>query len=448
MARDYDLIIIGSGPGGYVAGIRAGQLGLRVAVVEKDPKPGGTCTHRGCIPTKALLHTATVLEEIRAAGTVGVEVGEPTLQVDVAQKHKQSIVDKNAAGIEFLFKKYKVTSLRGQGRIVGTGEVEVTGDDGAKRYTAETLLVATGSVPREIPVAPTDGERVLNSDHMLRLDRVPRTLAVLGAGAVGCEFASMYRSYGSEVTLVEMLPRVLPLEDEEVSAELQRAFKKRGIAVWTGTKLTGVERTDGGLSLAFEGREDRLEAEVLLVAVGRAPYTEGLGLEAIGLATERGYLRTDEHMRTAVDGVYAIGDVVTQGPWLAHKGSAEGILAVEHMAGHGGRPLDYEKVPSVVYCDPEVGSVGLTEARRASAATRSPSASSPSAPRARRASRARQPASSRSCARRSTTRSWASTSSASMPPTSSPRPASRSSSSRPPRSSSAPCTPTRRWPRR
>ncbi len=362
MAQTYDLMIIGSGPGGYVAGIRAGQLGLKVAVVEKDPYFGGTCTHRGCIPTKALLHTADVLEEIRAAGGVGVTVGDPELDLPKAQENKQSVVDKSAKGIEFLFKKYKVDGLTGGGRIAGPGRVEVSRDGETTAYETRNILIATGSVPREIPVARTDGERILNSDHILRLDRVPKSMVVLGAGAVGTEFASMFSTFGTEVTLVEMLDRVLPLEDAEVSKELQRAFRKRGITTWTGTKLVGAERTEAGVALSFEGRDERVEAEVLLVAVGRGPYTEGLGLENVGLETERGYLRTDEWMRTGAEGVYAIGDVVTAGPWLAHKASAEGIVVAEHLAGHPTRPLDYGKVPSVVYTDPEVGSVGLTEA--------------------------------------------------------------------------------------
>ncbi|HUO86061.1 MAG TPA: dihydrolipoyl dehydrogenase [Thermoanaerobaculia bacterium] len=362
MAQDYDLIVIGSGPGGYVAGIRAGQLGLKVAVVERDPFYGGTCLHRGCIPTKALLHTATLLDEIRAAGGVGIEVAEPSLDMDKAQKNKQKVVDSNARGINGLFKKYKVEGLTGTGRIVGPGKVEVTGDDGAKTYSTKNILIATGSVPREIPIAASDGERILNSDHILQLGRVPASLAVLGGGAVGTEFASMFTSFGSKVTVVEMLDRLLPAEDEEVSKEVQKAFRKRGIDVKTGTKLAGVETTEAGVRLSFDGSDEKLEAEMLLVAVGRAPYTEGLGLDSVGLETDRGYLEVDGYLRTGVEGVYAIGDVVTAGPWLAHKASAEGIVAVEHIAGHATRPLDYKQVPSVVFTEPEVGSVGLSEA--------------------------------------------------------------------------------------
>ncbi len=363
MADKYDLIIIGSGPGGYVAGIRAGQLGLKVAVVERDPFLGGTCLHRGCIPTKALLHSANVLDEIREAAELGIDVDDPGFDMPRAQERKQGVVDKNARGIEGLFKKYKVDSLHGFGKILGTGKVEVTNDDGeATTYETDNIMIATGSVPKEIPPAPTDGEKILNSDHILKLDRVPKSMVVLGAGAVGTEFSSMFTSFGTEVTLVEMLDRLLPVEDAEVSKELQRAFRKKGITCWTGTKMTGAETTDDGVKVSFEGKDD-LEAEVLLVAVGRAPFTEGVGLENVGLATDDGgYLATDEWMRTEAEGVYAIGDVVQATPWLAHKASAEGILAVEHIAGHEeARPLDYTKVPSVVYTEPEVGSVGLTE---------------------------------------------------------------------------------------
>jgi len=360
--RDYDLIILGSGPGGYVAGIRAGQLGLRVAVVEKDPKYGGTCLLRGCIPTKALLHTAAVLDEIRAAGGLGIEVAPPALDMARAQARKQEVVDSNSKGVSFLFKKNKVDGLHGRGRLAGPGKVEVEGEDGTRTYAAKNVLIATGSVPRAIPVVSTDGERVIDSDHILELDRVPKSLAVLGAGAVGTEFASIFRSFGSEVTVIEMLDRVLPMEDEEVSKELARQFRKRGITAWTGTRLTAAEVGEGGVTMRFEGRDGTLEAELLLVAVGRAPVTDGIGLDTVGIATEKGYIRTDELMRTSAEGVYAIGDVVTAGPWLAHKASAEGILAVEHLAGHPTRPLHYERVPSVVYTDPEVGSVGLTEA--------------------------------------------------------------------------------------
>ncbi len=365
MAREeFDLIIIGSGPGGYVAGIRAGQLGLKVAVVEKDPKLGGTCLHRGCIPTKALLHTASMLDEIREAGSLGITVGEPVLDLPKAQARKGKVVDSNARGIEGLFKKNKVTWLHGFGRVAGPHEVVVEGAEGAVSYGARFVMVATGSVPRDIPIAPADGHKVLNSDHILELDRVPKSLAVLGAGAVGTEFASIYHAFGSQVTLIEMLPRLLPIEDEEVSAELEKVLRRRGIKSLTGTKMVRYEPTETGVRLELQkgDKTEILEAEVLLSAIGRKPVTENLGLEALGIELERGYIKVNGYMQTAVPNIYAIGDVVNT-PWLAHVASAEGILAVEHMAGHHAKPLNYERVPSCTYCEPEVASVGLTEAK-------------------------------------------------------------------------------------
>jgi dihydrolipoamide dehydrogenase len=369
--EDFDLIIIGSGPGGYVAGIRAGQLGLKVAVVEKDPKFGGTCLHRGCIPTKALLHTAALLDEIRGVAEHGIQVSAPTLDIARAHDRKRKVVDKNARGIEALFKKYKVTGMiQGTGRLVAPHQVEVDGKDGKRVLTTRFVMIATGSVPRDVAIAPADGERVLNSDHVLLLERVPKSIAVLGAGAVGTEFASLYASFGSEVTLIEMLPRILPIEDEEVSAELERALRKRKLKVLTGARLTGAERTEGGVRLTIERQgkagaaaaPEVIEAELLLSAVGRRPVTEGVGLEALGIELERGYVKVNPLMQTSLPHVYAIGDVVNT-PWLAHVASAEGILAVEHMAGKTVRPINYDRVPSCTYCDPEVGSVGLSEAR-------------------------------------------------------------------------------------
>lgn len=364
MSDQKDLVVIGSGPGGYVAAIRAAQLGLSVAVVEKDPKFGGTCLHRGCIPTKALLHTATVLEQARNADKFGVVVSNAALDLGKAQSYKQGVVDRNASGIDFLFKKNKIEGLHGYGLLVSPNQVEVQGDDGAVRtLSTRFVLIATGSVPREVPMAPTDGVRVVNSDHILKVDRVPTSLAVIGSGAVGSEFASIFRSFGSEVTLVEMLPRILPLEDDEVSKELARSFKKRGIKIKTGTKLVGTEVGSNGLSVLLEkdGNAESLTADMLLVAIGRAPVTEGIGLERAGVTRARGYIEVNQNMQSSVPHIYAIGDVVPT-PWLAHVASAEGILAAEHMAGERTYPLNYDQVPSVTYCEPEVGSVGLSEA--------------------------------------------------------------------------------------
>jgi len=362
---DYDLVIIGSGPGGYVAAIRAGQLGLKVACIEKDERFGGTCTLRGCIPTKALLHSAEVLDSIRHADQFGVGVGEPQLDIAKTHAYKRDIVDKSVKGIEFLFKKNKVAGVKGHGRMTGPNAVEVTAADGSKQtLSARFVMIATGSVPREIRIAPSDGERIVTSDHLLEMERVPKSIVVLGAGAVGTEFASVFRSFGSAVTLVEMLPRVLPIEDEDVSKEAERQLKKRGIKVMTGTELTGAETTSNGVKVSLKSgnMEASVEAELLLVAVGRAPVTGDCGLDAVGIETEKGYVPVNGTMQTKVPNVYAIGDVVNT-PWLAHIASAEAILAVEHMAGLEVRPLNYDLTPSCTYCEPEVGSVGLSEAK-------------------------------------------------------------------------------------
>jgi dihydrolipoamide dehydrogenase len=362
---DYDLIVLGSGPGGYVAAIRAGQLGLKTVVVEKDPRFGGTCLLRGCIPTKALLWTAELLDHLRHGADFGI-TAEAALDVEKAYQHKSRVVDQNAKGVEFLFKKNKVEGIvEGRGRLVGAHQVEVDKNGEKRVLSARHILLATGSVPREVPFAKTDGERIVNSDHVLETAKVPKSVVVLGAGAVGTEFASIFRSFGSqEVTIVEMLPRLLPLEDEEISKELEKVFRKRGIKALTGAKMGEVEVAEGSVRMKVEqnGKNRSLEAEMLLVAVGRAPVTEGLGYEEQGIELDKGYIAVDESMRTAVPHIYAIGDIVKGVPWLAHVASAMGIVAVEHMAEHETRPLRYDRVPQVTFCDPEVASVGLTEA--------------------------------------------------------------------------------------
>ncbi len=354
-----DLVVIGSGPGGYVAAIRAAQLGLAVTVIEKDPFLGGTCLHRGCIPTKALLHTADLLEEARGGAEFGVTCAEPKLDLVKAHQHKQKVVRKNAKGIESLLRKNRVEVVHGRGRLDGTRRVVVEGDSGERVLDTRHVLIATGSAVRALPFLPFDGKRVLSSDHILELASVPARLAILGAGAVGVEFASMFAAFGSKVTLIEMLPRVLPLEDEEISAALEKSLARRGIEILTGTSAAGARVAEGGVVLELSSRS--LEADVVLVAVGRRPVTEELGLEAAGVELERGFVRVDRFMRTAAPEIYAIGDVVPT-PQLAHLASAEGILAVEHIAGLDPRPIDYDQVPSCTYCDPEVASVGLTEA--------------------------------------------------------------------------------------
>ena len=361
----FDVVVIGAGPGGYVAAIRAGQLGLKTAIIEKDKNLGGTCLLRGCIPTKSLLHTADVFEEFKHARDIGVVADSVTLDFPQAQKRKNKVVLKLAKGVEFLMKKNKVQVFKGTAHINGPGQITVKRDDGASESVqTKNIIIATGSVPRSLPQLPIDGQQIITSDERLELNEIPKSLIVLGAGAVGVEFASMYARFGSDVILLEMLPRLLPIEDEEISAELLKSFKKQGIKSFTGANFQSAVVEDGQVrATARVGDQDReFVAEKLLVAVGRRAYTDGLGLENTKVELERGYIKVDEFMRTSEPGFYAIGDVVPT-PWLAHVVSADGILAVEHIAGKDARPINYDRVPNCTYCQPEVASVGLTEAK-------------------------------------------------------------------------------------
>ena len=357
--------MIGAGPGGYVAAIRAGQLGLKTAIIEKDKNLGGTCLLRGCIPTKALLHTADVFEEFKHARDIGVVADSVSLDFPQAQKRKNKVVLKLAKGVEFLMKKNKVQVFKGAARIEKPGQITVTREDGTSdSVETKNIIIATGSVPRSLPTLPIDGQHIITSDEILELSEIPKSLIVLGAGAVGVEFASMYARFGSDVVILELLPRLLPIEDEEISDELLKSFKKQGIKSFTGANFQSATVEDGTVrATARIGDQDReFTAEKLLVAVGRRAYTDGLGLENTKVELERGYIKIDEFMRTAEAGIYAIGDVVPT-PWLAHVASAEGILAVEHIAGKDARPINYDRVPNCTYCQPEVASVGLTEAK-------------------------------------------------------------------------------------
>ncbi|MGH9868269.1 MAG: dihydrolipoyl dehydrogenase [Candidatus Polarisedimenticolia bacterium] len=358
----YDLVVIGSGPGGYVAAVRAARIGLKTAIVEKDPVFGGTCLWRGCIPTKALLENAAVYDQARHGKEFGLRLGEVSLDFGAVMQRKTKIVRKLGKGVEGLITRNSITPYQGHGRIAGSGRVTVTGKDG-KSTTMQTknVLLATGSVPRMLPGLTEDGRRVVSSDGVLELQEVPRSLVVLGAGAVGVEFASIYHRFGSQVTIVEMLPRAVPLEDEEISKELEKIFRKQGITIHTSTKAEGFEVGAAGVKVKLASAT--LEADVLLVAVGRRPLTDDVGLDTVPrVKVDRGYVQVDGFMRTGEPGVYAIGDVVPT-PLLAHVASAEGILAVEHMAGREVRPINYDHVPNATYCEPEIASVGLTEAR-------------------------------------------------------------------------------------
>jgi dihydrolipoyl dehydrogenase len=359
-----DVVIIGSGPGGYVAAIRAGQLGLKTAIVERDKRLGGTCLHRGCIPTKALLWTAELYSHIQQAAEFGIDLKSPTINWPVAMEHKAKVVTGGANGIDYLMKKNKIQVVKGHGKITGKGKVEVTLTEGGAKQVLETknIVIATGSVPKSLPNVQVDHKLVYNSDSILEIKEIPKSVLVLGAGAVGCEFASIFAHVGSEVGILEFLPHLLPIEDEDASKELERHFRRRKIAYELSAKVQKVEPGGKGVKVTMDtpSGSKTLEASILLSAVGRSPVTEGLGLETTNIKPEKGFIPVDDYMRTTEPHVYAIGDVIP-GPMLAHMASAEGVLAVEHIAGKEVHPINYDLTPSATYCYPEVASVGLTE---------------------------------------------------------------------------------------
>ena len=364
MSEDrYDVVVVGGGPGGYVAAIRAGQLGLKTALVEKA-KPGGTCLHWGCIPTKALLESAEVLLLCRRAGEFGVRVAEATLDLKAAQERKDRVVRKNLMGTESLLKKNKVTTIKGTASWLKPGRLRVA--DGASPATeieAGATIIATGSRVGGLPMAPVDGKIVLSSDDILSLDQVPESLLVIGAGAVGVEFASIYLAFGSKVTLLERESRVIPFEDADLGDALHRSFSRQGMEVFVGANLKSVRVEGDGAWTEFEagGETKRIRTQRVLMAAGRKPVTENLGLDSIGVKMDRGFVLVDDHQRTNVKNVYAIGDV-TKSPALAHVASHEGITAVETIAGKSPHPVNYNAIPSCTYCHPQVASVGMTEA--------------------------------------------------------------------------------------
>ena len=361
----YDLIIIGSGPGGYSAAIRAGQYGLKTALIEKFPKLGGTCLHVGCIPTKALLHSAEVWEYFLHSAEQGIECENPRLSLPGVLDRKTKIVDKHAKGIEFLMKKNKVDWIPGFGTLKGGGKVEVRSDKGTQTLQAKNIIIATGSEARMLPELEPD-QTILTNVEILNLASVPASLAIIGAGAVGVEFASIFHRFGSKVTVLEMLPRLVPVEDEDVSKELARVFKKQGIRCETGARVDNIEKTAAGVKLTVSlsgGKQETIEAEKLLVAVGRKPNTDKIGLENTKVEADRGFLKVNQFQQTAEPGVYAIGDVVAGTPQLAHVATMEGMIAVAHIAGKPARPINRNRIPGATYTDPGIGSVGLTEAQ-------------------------------------------------------------------------------------
>jgi dihydrolipoyl dehydrogenase len=353
-----DVTVLGTGPGGYVAAIRCTQLGLSVVAVEDD-RPGGVCLNWGCIPTKALLRNAEVVHLFHRAEEFGIRVTGFEADYAEAVRRSRRVADRMAKGVEFLFRKNKITLVSGRGRLLGPTTIEVATGGGPERIEASAIIVATGAEPKSLPGVTIDEERLISSNGAVRRERAPKSLIVIGAGAVGVEFADVYNAYGTEVTLLEALPRVLPIEDEEVSAQLARSLTRRNIALRTGVKVTSVKTASASVVVETDG--GRLEAEQILMAVGRAARISGIGLETLGVKLERGFVAVSPHMATSVPGLYAIGDAAGR-QLLAHKAMAEGVVAAEAIAGRDPRPVDYTNVPSCTYCRPQIASIGMTEA--------------------------------------------------------------------------------------
>jgi dihydrolipoamide dehydrogenase len=352
--HQFDVVILGGGSGGYAAALRSAELGKSVALIERD-KVGGTCLHRGCIPTKALLHAGEIADAAREAAQFGVNATFNGIDMAGVQKYKDGVISKNHKGLQGLIKSRDIVIVEGEGRLSGPNSVTV-GDD---TYTGTNVILASGSYSRTLPGLTVDGARVITSEHALELDHVPASAVILGGGVIGVEFASAWKSFGADVTIVEALPHLVPLEDEASSKLLERAFRRRGINFKLGARFDRVEATDNGVRVFVEGGET-VDAEVLLVAVGRGPSSAGLGYEENGVTLERGAVVVDEYCRTSVPGIYAVGDLIGT-LQLAHAGFAEGILVAEHIAGLPVAPIDYFGVPRITYSSPEVASVGLTE---------------------------------------------------------------------------------------
>jgi len=368
--NEYDVIVVGAGTGGYVAAIRAAQLGLKTAVVEKQKALGGTCLLVGCIPTKALLEHAHALKVAQGAKEWGVTgVTSPGIDMAQVQSRKDRIVTGLSKGVEFLFKKHKIDWVKGTARLTGNGGVDVFEGEKQTLRARKEIIVATGSAPRGVPGIEIDRTRIITSDEAQAMREVPKAIAIMGCGAVGVEFASIFRRFGSDVTVLELEPHLVPVEDAAVSAELEKSFRKQGITSHLGARVTSARVQQDGVDIEAQlasGAIEKIRADYLLVATGRGPVTAGLDVERVGLQLEKGYIKVDAHYKTNVPGISAIGDVITLGspghPQLAHVSSAEGIIAAERIAGQEARTLNYDHVPACTYCDPEIGSVGLTEA--------------------------------------------------------------------------------------
>lgn len=358
----FDVIVIGSGPGGYVAAIRGAQLGFKVACVEAGDL-GGVCNNVGCIPTKAMLESAKYAKKASSLKDYGVNVGEVTLDIAIAAKRAKTVAGQGAKGVAFLFKKNKIESITGWARLTGNGKVEVEKDGKKTTYTAKHIVLATGSRPRSLPMLKIDGDRVWSSDQAVFAPEAPKRIAIVGAGAIGMEFADVFNAFGSEVTIIEALEQVLPLEDKDCATVVEKSYKKRGMTVLAGARLEGAEVGKNSVSLQVKGKDGKaqtIEVDRVLVAVGRAPIIDDIGLEKAGVKTERGAIVVNDKLETTAKGVYAIGDCAKP-PLLAHKASHEGIVLMENLAGQGHGWVDYNNIPNVTYCHPEVASVGLTE---------------------------------------------------------------------------------------
>jgi dihydrolipoamide dehydrogenase len=369
----YDMVIIGGGPGGYTTAIRAGQYGLKVALIEREKKLGGTCLHWGCIPTKSLLFDAEMYDHIKNASEHGIDgVGDVKINWKTILDRKNGIITKHVKGLDFLMRKNKVTVIEGYGRLTGPAKdgvhsvaVEAAAGE-SKTVLAKNVVIATGSDARMLPGVEGDGKTVLTNMEILTLPAIPKSMVVIGAGAVGVEFGSIFKSFGSDITIVEYLPRVVPNEDEDVSKELARVFRKRGIDAHVGAKVEKVEKTKDGARVTFtaaDGKQVTKEAEKVLVAVGRAPRTADVGIDKTRVEVERGFIRTDEWMQTAEPGVFAIGDVVAGLPQLAHVAAMCGMVVAAKLAGKYAKPVRRDRIPACTYCEPQIGSVGLTEAQ-------------------------------------------------------------------------------------